>query len=422
MMTPTLMNLAPLPAASDAPAAPAAANDTPFADTLAASRAARSAEGAPAQTTQAGSSPDQPTTARKAGEARNGTPNDDGQAPEETATAENPARLLELMASQLGRSGQAANAGEAVSDTALPALPADPQADAKDDASDDVLAGAAVATLLTPLAATANTPPSADTGEIDLAAGDALSSAKRGRTPLAIATAPRETMAEKSGTSSDKADPNPAKAGERASAAPLAAALTASMNDRFAAPTANTLGDGAGVPSPSVPAAAPANAHAHTAAPTQVETAAMPAGLRLASEDWNQAFGQHVLRLARGSQQQAEIVLHPRELGQINIQLAINEQRQAQIHFVSAHAPVREAVEAALPQLRQALAAGGLTLGQASVGDHGSQAQFAGGDAPPRREPGAQGASAGASASSSNEPAARTLQRVLAPGRIDIFA
>lgn len=420
MMTPTLMNLAPLPAVSDAPAAPAAANDTPFADTLAASRAARSAEGAPAQAAQAGSSPDQPTTARKAGEAKNGTPNDEGQAPEETATAENPARLLELMASQLGRGGQAANAGEAVSDTALPALPADPQADAKDDASDDVLAGAAVAALLTPLAATANTPPSADTGEIDLAAGDALSSAKRGRTPLAIATAPRETMAEKPGTSSDKTDPNPAKAGERASAAPLAAALTAAMNDRFAAPTANTLGDGAGVPSPSVPAAAPANAH--TAAPTQVETAAMPAGLRLASEDWNQAFGQHVLRLARGSQQQAEIVLHPRELGQINIQLAINEQRQAQIHFVSAHAPVREAVEAALPQLRQALAAGGLTLGQASVGDHGSQAQFAGGDAPPRREPGAQGASAGASTGSSNEPAARTLQRVLAPGRIDIFA
>lgn len=420
MMTPTLMNLAPLPAASDAPAAPAAANDTPFADTLAASRAARSAEGAPAQAAQAGSSPDQPTTARKAGETRNGTPNDDGQVPEETATAENPARLLELMASQLGRGGQAANAGEAVSDTALPALPADPQADAKDDASDDVLAGAAAAALLTPLAATANTPSSADTGEIDPAAGDALSSAKRGRTPLAIATAPRETMAEKPGTSSDKADPNPAKAGERASAAPLAAALTASMNDRFAAPTANTLGDGAGVPSPSVPAAVPANAH--TAAPTQVETAAMPAGLRLASEDWNQAFGQHVLRLARGSQQQAEIVLHPRELGQINIQLAINEQRQAQIHFVSAHAPVREAVEAALPQLRQALAAGGLTLGQASVGDHGSQAQFAGGDAPPRREPGAQAASAGASTGSSNEPAARTLQRVLAPGRIDIFA
>ncbi|MES1956493.1 flagellar hook-length control protein FliK [Salinisphaera hydrothermalis] len=100
----------------------------------------------------------------------------------------------------------------------------------------------------------------------------------------------------------------------------------------------------------------------------------------LASSDWNQALGQHTMRLVGSGQQLAQIQLHPRELGQINISVTVNDHNQAQIHFAAAHAHVRDAVEAALPQLRQSLAAGGLSLGQASVGDQNSQAAFAGRD------------------------------------------
>ncbi|WP_158583334.1 flagellar hook-length control protein FliK [Salinisphaera sp. Q1T1-3] len=104
-------------------------------------------------------------------------------------------------------------------------------------------------------------------------------------------------------------------------------------------------------------------------------------GAPIASDDWNQALGQQTLRLAgQGGQQQAQIQLHPRELGPLSISVTVNDHQQAQIHLASAHAHVRDAVEAALPQLRQSLAAGGLSLGQASVGDQNSQPAFAGGD------------------------------------------
>lgn len=126
----------------------------------------------------------------------------------------------------------------------------------------------------------------------------------------------------------------------------------------------------------------------HSTSSTQAQSASATAtastqttlSAPLASSDWNQALGQHTMRLVGSGQQLAQIQLHPRELGQINISVTVNNHNQAQIHFAAAHAHVRDAVEAALPQLRQSLAAGGLSLGQASVGDQNSQAAFAGRD------------------------------------------
>lgn len=136
-----------------------------------------------------------------------------------------------------------------------------------------------------------------------------------------------------------------------------------------------------------------ATAAAQTA-PAGTGAAATTASLTapLASDDWNHALGQQTLRLAGSGRQQAQIQLHPRELGQINISVSVNDQNQAQIHFAAAHGHVRDAVEAALPQLRQSLAAGGLSLGQASVGDQSSQAAFAGGDGHTDRRGGQQSA------------------------------
>lgn len=172
-------------------------------------------------------------------------------------------------------------------------------------------------------------------------------------------------------------------------------------------------------------AAAPQAAAAHTG--TAATTASLNAPI--ASDDWNQALGQHTLRLAgAGGQQQAQIQLHPRELGQINISVTVNSHNQAQLHFAAAHAHVREAVEAALPQLRQALAAGGLSLGQASVGDQNSQAAFAGGDGRSDSrggKPGQQTAAIGdISADTALDAGAQSipLRDLHRPGGIDIFA
>ncbi|WP_340620604.1 flagellar hook-length control protein FliK [Xenorhabdus siamensis] len=87
----------------------------------------------------------------------------------------------------------------------------------------------------------------------------------------------------------------------------------------------------------------------------------------LGSEEWQQQLNQHVLFFNRNGLQQAELRLHPQELGALHIRMNV-EDNQAQLHFVSAHQHVRAALEAALPNLRHALAENGIQLAQSSVG------------------------------------------------------
>lgn len=86
----------------------------------------------------------------------------------------------------------------------------------------------------------------------------------------------------------------------------------------------------------------------------------------LGSEEWQQQLNQHVLFFNRNGLQQAELRLHPQELGALHIHMSV-EDNQAQLHFVSAHQNVRAALEAALPGLRHALAESGIQLAQSSV-------------------------------------------------------
>ncbi|MDX7988732.1 flagellar hook-length control protein FliK [Xenorhabdus sp. 12] len=86
----------------------------------------------------------------------------------------------------------------------------------------------------------------------------------------------------------------------------------------------------------------------------------------LGSEEWQQQLNQHVLFFNRNGLQQAELRLHPQELGALHIRMSV-EDNQAQLHFVSAHQHVRTALEAALPGLRHALAENGIQLAQSSV-------------------------------------------------------
>lgn len=88
---------------------------------------------------------------------------------------------------------------------------------------------------------------------------------------------------------------------------------------------------------------------------------------QLGSPEWQQALNQQVLMFHRNGQQSAELRLHPQELGALQITLKLDD-NQAQLHIASAHGQVRAAVEATMPQLRQALAESGINLGQSSVG------------------------------------------------------
>ncbi len=84
------------------------------------------------------------------------------------------------------------------------------------------------------------------------------------------------------------------------------------------------------------------------------------------------ALGQHVLFMVGHSRQDALINLSPPHLGSVQIHLR-TEQQAVNAMFVSPHADVRQALEAAMPGLRQALSQQGLSLSGGFVADHGQQ-------------------------------------------------
>jgi len=87
---------------------------------------------------------------------------------------------------------------------------------------------------------------------------------------------------------------------------------------------------------------------------------------QLGSDEWQQALSQQIVMFTRNGQQNAELRLHPADLGAIQISLKLDND-QAQISMASSHSHVRAALEAALPQLRNALAESGINLGQSQV-------------------------------------------------------
>tara|TARA_R110002049_G_scaffold20175_1_gene74495 strand:- start:18138 stop:19457 length:1320 start_codon:yes stop_codon:yes gene_type:complete len=125
-------------------------------------------------------------------------------------------------------------------------------------------------------------------------------------------------------------------------------------------PTGFSLATGSG----SLASAPSAQGFTPTVAPT-------PAALTtpFTSPAWPQQLGQQLLQISqRGGEQHIQMQLNPAELGPLSISLKFGEQG-AQAHFLSAHAQVRQVLEQAIPQLREALAEQGISLGETSVGE-----------------------------------------------------
>lgn len=158
--------------------------------------------------------------------------------------------------------------------------------------------------------------------------------------------------------------------------------------------------------------------------------AAMPPGtnasLSFNQAAWPQQLGQTLARLSSqggAGEQQVELRLHPAELGSLGVTLKLGE-HGAQAQFFSAHAQVRQALEQAIPQLREALAEQGIQLGDASVSDQG--AQF-GGQQPSDSRGQPSLAASGQGKSESMEPAttassAPDQRHESDDGRVDIYA
>ncbi|MGC2037148.1 flagellar hook-length control protein FliK, partial [Paraburkholderia caledonica] len=96
--------------------------------------------------------------------------------------------------------------------------------------------------------------------------------------------------------------------------------------------------------------------------------AANALGPQVGTTDWEEALSQKVVFLSNAHSQSAELTLNPKDLGPLQVVLQVAD-NHAHALFVSQHQQVREAVEAALPKLREAMEANGIGLGSASVSD-----------------------------------------------------
>jgi flagellar hook-length control protein FliK len=141
-------------------------------------------------------------------------------------------------------------------------------------------------------------------------------------------------------------------------------------------------------------------------------TVATPAG----QSAWADEVGSRVLWMVGRAESKAELVLTPPHLGKVEVSINLNgDQTTAQ--FVAATQSARDALEQAMPKLREILAQSGISLGQANVSTSGEQ-QASGDDRGQRGGRGGIGQNdmdAGGAA-----PATRWVRQI--EGLVDTFA
>lgn len=98
--------------------------------------------------------------------------------------------------------------------------------------------------------------------------------------------------------------------------------------------------------------------------PEHQVSAAVPTSIR--DQSWAGDFSQKVVWLATTDRQSAQLTLNPPHMGTIEISLNLDK-GNASASFVSANAEVRNAIETALPRLREMFASAGIALGQTNV-------------------------------------------------------
>lgn len=94
------------------------------------------------------------------------------------------------------------------------------------------------------------------------------------------------------------------------------------------------------------------------------QTVATPLG----SNGWADEFSQKISWMSTQQNQVAELHLNPPDLGPLDVVLKVSD-NQATALFTSPHSAVRDAVENALPKLREILADNGITLGSTTISD-----------------------------------------------------
>jgi len=106
------------------------------------------------------------------------------------------------------------------------------------------------------------------------------------------------------------------------------------------------------------------------AALVSAQAAAAPAADKLAArvgtQAWDNQVGQKIIYMVNGKEQTASMTLNPPDMGPMQIVLSVNND-QASVTFTAAQPEVRQALENAMPKLREMMSESGIELGNATV-------------------------------------------------------
>lgn len=108
----------------------------------------------------------------------------------------------------------------------------------------------------------------------------------------------------------------------------------------------------------------------HGTSPQAVRQSGAPVVAEIATPvkdaQWSAELGQKVVWVAKQDLQSAQLTLNPPHLGPLEIQLEVSN-NQTHAVFSTPHAEIKEALENAIPRLREMMAGSGIELGQATV-------------------------------------------------------
>jgi flagellar hook-length control protein FliK len=176
------------------------------------------------------------------------------------------------------------------------------------------------------------------------------------------------------------------------------------------------------------PVAVAALAQAQPAAMEAAQAAAAASeelSARVGTDAWENQVGQKVVYMVGSEEQTASLTLNPPDLGPLQVVLSITND-QASVTFSANQEEVRQALEDALPRLREMMSENGIALGNATVNagmPDGRQAQ----EQAARNSGGSSGNGRGRgdNGNAVDEVAARPVTRTVAlgdRGMVDTFA
>ncbi len=110
--------------------------------------------------------------------------------------------------------------------------------------------------------------------------------------------------------------------------------------------------------------------------PTSTAQVVVPQAVTIPPGDkgWDQAVGERIMWMVGREVQSASVRIRPPNLGPLDIQLSIKND-QASVSFTAQHGIVKEALEAAIPRLREMLAESGIDLVNVDVSQRENSAR-----------------------------------------------